>query len=116
MASNNKTPAALPPDVKAALQEAVARFGSQAKVAGELGVTGAVISALLKDKYLGSVAVMEQRIRGEFMLETVRCPVMGNLSTKSCLDNQALPLAFTNPVRSALGRACKNCPHRKDPI
>ena len=45
------------------------------------------------------------------MAETVRCPVMGTLSKRSCLDNQALPQAFTNPMRAALGRACKTCIH-----
>ena len=115
MASNKpKTLSVLPADVKAALQAAVTRFNSQGKVAEELGVSTAVISTLLKDKYPAGVEVMEQRIRGQFMSETVRCPVMGDLSKRSCLDNQALPMAFTNPVRAALGRACKTCINRKD--
>ncbi|MFM9902162.1 MAG: hypothetical protein ACKVOT_14215 [Polaromonas sp.] len=101
-------------DVKAALRAAVTRFGSQTKVAEALSVTGPVVSMLLADKYPGSVEQMAQRIRGEFMAETVLCPVMGNLSKRSCLDNQALPQAFTNPVRAALGRACKSCLNRKD--
>lgn len=104
----------LPPDVKTALEQAVKRFGSQTKVAGELNVSSAVVSTLLKDKYPGNVAAMEQRIRGQFMAETVLCPVQGTLSTRSCQDNQALPMAFTNPVRAALWRACKTCPNRKD--
>lgn len=104
----------LPDAVKAALQAAVVKFGSQVKVAEELRVSSAVVSTLLKDKYPGSVEAMEQRIRGEFMAETVRCPVLGDLSKRSCLDNQALPMAFTNPVRAALGRACKTCVNRKD--
>lgn len=104
----------LPAEVKAALQAAVAKFGSQVKVAEELHISSAVVSTLLKDKYPGNVEAMEQRIRGQFMAETVRCPVMGDLSKRNCLDNQALPQAFTNPVRAALGRACKTCPNRKD--
>lgn len=121
MVLNKKTPAkavkacaALPADVKAALQAAVLRFGSQTKVGEELSVSGAAVSLLLADKYSGNVDVMANRIRGQFMAETVRCPVMGDLSKRSCLDNQALPQAFTNPMRAALGRACKNCPNRKD--
>lgn len=104
---------ALPADVKAVLQAEVVRFGSQAKVAAELHVTGAVISMLLKDKYPGSVDQMEQRIRGQFMGSTVLCPVYGTLNKRNCLDNQALPQAFTNPLRAALGRACKTCVNRK---
>lgn len=115
MASNKpKVCGVLPPAVKAALQAAVTRFNSQTKVAEALGVSSAVISTLLKDKYPGSVNAMEERIRGEFMAETLLCPVMGTLGKRSCLDNQALPMAFTNPVRAALGRACKSCIHRKD--
>ena len=104
----------LPADVKAVLQAQVLRFGSQTKVAAELHITGAVVSTLLQDKYPGSVELMAQRIRGHFMGETVVCPVMGTLSKLNCLDNQALPQAFTNPLRAALGRACKKCDHRKD--
>lgn len=115
MGSNkSKVCGVLPADIKAALQGAVIRFGSQTRVADELGVSTAVISTLLKDKYPGNVDAMEQRIRGQYMAETVTCPVLGTLSKRSCLDNQALPVAFTNPIRSALGRACKTCTNRKD--
>lgn len=118
MASNKpptaKACSALPADVKDVLVAEVKRFGSQTKVARELRVTGAVISQLLSDKYPGSVARMEERIRGQFMGHTVICPVQGTLNKRDCLDNQALPMAFTNPVRAALGRACKSCTHRKD--
>lgn len=112
--NKSRTQSVLAADVKAALQAAVTRLGSQVKVAEELHISSAVISTLLKDKYPGSVETMEQRIRGQFMAETVQCPVMGTLSKRSCQDNQALPQAFTNPVRAALGRACKNCVNRKD--
>ena len=115
MASNKpKVCGVLPPDVKAALQAAVTRISSQAKVAEELGVSSAVVSTLLKDKYPGNVHDMGERIRGKYMGVTVLCKVMGTLSKHSCLENQALPMAFTNPLRAALGRACKTCPQRKD--
>ena len=104
----------LPPDAKDALVAAVKRFKSQTAVAAELNVSVAVVNTLLKDKYPGDVAAMEKRIRGQFMSVTVKCPVQGTLSARSCLDNQALPVAFTNPVRAALSRACKTCPNRKD--
>jgi hypothetical protein len=104
----------LPPDVKAALEAAVKRFKSQTAAAAELNVSVAVVNTLLKDKYPGNVAGMEERIRGQFMSKTVQCPVQGVLSSRSCMDNQALPVAFTNPVRAALSRACKTCPNRKD--
>lgn len=112
--NKSKVCGVLPVDVKAALQGAVSRFGSQTKVAEQLGVSTAVVSTLLHDKYPGNVELMEQRIRGQYMAETVMCPVFGTLGKRNCLDNQALPLAFTNPLRVALGRACKTCINRKD--
>lgn len=114
MASNKKVPLHLPADVLTALQEAVKRLGSQSKVAQDLGVSGAVVNHLLKNRYPGDVAAMADRIRGQYMAETITCPVMGTLGRRSCLDYQARPLAHTNPVRVQLFHACKTCSNRKD--
>lgn len=114
MASTPKTPVALPPPVKTALEAAVNAAGSQVKVAKDLGVSPAVVNNLLKDRYLGDVAGMASRIRGQYMAETVQCPVMGTLSRRHCLDNQVRPLVFTNPTRVRLHAECKVCQHRKE--
>lgn len=115
MASTNKRePRRLPADVKQALAEAVKRLESQTKVAGELGCSSAVVSQLLRDKYLGDVETYAARIRGLYMAETVKCPVMGKLGRNHCLDYQKRPLAFTNPQRVALHQACKVCPNRRE--
>jgi hypothetical protein len=105
---------ALPAEVKAALANAVAIAKSQTLVARELGVSGAVVSYLLADKYPGNVEQMADRIRGKYLGATVRCPVYGTLPRNNCLDYQALPAAYTNPLRAALARACKTCPNRKE--
>ncbi|WP_310614052.1 hypothetical protein [Limnohabitans sp.] len=119
--NSNKKPTAqaraarpLPSDVLSALSNAVARAGSQSKVAAELGVSTAVVNQLLKDRYTGDTATLTSRIRGQYMAEVVQCPVMGTLGRRHCLDNQSRPLAFTNPTRSALHAACKTCANRKD--
>jgi hypothetical protein len=112
--SNPRLARKLPAEVKAALKAAVKRLVTQTKVAAELNVSSAVVSALLKDKYLGDVATMADRIRGLYMAETVPCPVMGTLGRNHCLDYQARPLAFTNPQRAALHKACKTCANRKE--
>lgn len=114
--TNKPTPAhtPLPADVQQALQAAVQRLGSQVKVAAELGVSPAVVNNLLKDRYPGDVAGMAERIRGQFMAQTVACPVMGELGRRHCLDYQARPLVFTNPTRVALHTACKTCAHRRE--
>jgi len=112
--ASNKLPQTLPADELAALEAAVKRFGTQSAVAKDLGVSSAVVNHLLKNRYPGDVATMAERIRGQYMAETVTCPVMGTLGLRHCLDNQARPLAHTNPVRVQLFHACKTCPNRKD--
>lgn len=105
----------LPTDVKQALEAAVNRLGSQVKVAADLGISAATVNNLLRDRYPGDVDGMASRIRGQYMAETVNCPIQGVLSRRHCLDNQARPIAFTNPVRVALHQACKTCHNRKEP-
>lgn len=115
MASNKpRAPKALPPDVKRALEQAVKTAGSQVAVGRELNCSNAVVSQLLRDAYLGDVATYADRIRGKYMAETVTCPVQGTLPRDVCLDNQRRPFAATNPVRTALFKACKTCPNRKE--
>jgi hypothetical protein len=109
-----RAPRKLPADVKLALTAAVQRLKSQSKAASDLGVSSAVVSALINDKYVGDVDTMADRIRGQYMAETVTCPVMGTLGKRSCLDYQANP-RHTNPMTSALAAACKTCEHRKEP-
>lgn len=87
--------------------------GSQSKAALLLGISSAVVNQLLKGKYPGDVARMETKIRGELLRETVACPVMGDLSKRSCLDYQRQPYAPTNPQRARLYSACPRCPNRE---
>jgi DNA-directed RNA polymerase specialized sigma subunit len=105
---------ALPADAKAELLNQLGRYGTQTKLAAALEVSVAVVSQLLNDKYPGAINRMVDRIRGKWMGKTVQCPVLRTISTLDCLSNQALPIAFTNPVRSALGHNCPKCPHRKE--
>lgn len=112
--SKPRTARRLPGDVKAALAEACKRLGTQAKVGVELKVSAPVVSQLLKDSYMGDVDTLADRIRGLYMAETVRCPVMGDIGRNNCLDYQKRPLAFTNSQRAALHQACKTCPNRKE--
>ena len=74
---------ALPADVKAALINAVKVAKSQVAVARDLGVSGAVVSFLLADKYPGAVDQMAERIRGRYMGATVACPVYIRKKPKS---------------------------------
>lgn len=103
----------LPADVKAALVAANETASSQTVVARELNVSTAVISQLLNDKYPGDIGVMAARIRGAYLGAVVQCPVYRTLAKNKCLEFQALPPAFTNPLRSMLAQRCPACPHNR---
>jgi hypothetical protein len=91
-----------------------ARGSSQAKVALRLGVSAALVNQVLRGKYKGSLANIEQRVRGELMAATVGCPILGEISSRRCLDEQARPFAATNPTRVALYHECHGmCPHSR---
>jgi hypothetical protein len=112
MASRPKT-RGLPQAELMVLRAEIQKAGSQVAVAKALGVSASTVSNALSGAYVGDVDSLAKRIRGAFTGETVRCPVMGDLGLKHCLDYQARPLAFTNPLRPRLWRACQTCPNRK---
>ncbi|MCC7546157.1 MAG: winged helix-turn-helix domain-containing protein [Burkholderiales bacterium] len=87
---------------------------SQAAVAKRLGVSSAMVNQALKRTYTGSYTTLEARVRGELMGKTHTCPVLGEITTRQCLDEQARGYAPTNPSRIAIFIACRRpCPHFK---
>jgi DNA-binding transcriptional regulator YdaS (Cro superfamily) len=84
---------------------------SQTKVGKLLGVSPTVINQALRNVYPSPLTKLEQKVRGELMRETVRCPVLGEITKRRCLDEQNRPYAATNPVRVELRRACARCPN-----
>jgi hypothetical protein len=81
-------------------------LASQRQVADHLGVSNAVISQALKQKYPGDIISLEKKVRGAFMGETVNCPVLGELGLNKCLQNQGEKMSSVNPLRVQLYRAC----------
>jgi len=84
---------------------------SQSDVAKRLGVSGAMISTALKNTYTGRLDKLEARVRGELMNETVRCPVLGEITKRKCVDSRTRRYAATNGLRVELRRACARCPN-----
>lgn len=103
----------LPADVLAILKAQAERL-SQPAMAEALGISTAYVNQALQDKFRGNVDRFASRVRGVWGGSTVTCPVLGSINTKLCQDEQlkAKGAAFTNPLRVAVARACKNCPHR----
>lgn len=83
--------------------------GGQTAIAKKLGISGAQVSQALSNSYPGRLDKLEQRVRGELMNEHVRCPVLGEISKRQCLDEQSKPYASTNALRVELRRACARC-------
>lgn len=85
---------------------------SQRKVADRLGVSAAMVNQALQGIYKGRLDKLKARVMGELMNKTVTCPVLGEISTRRCEDEQTRPFAPTNPQRVAVYKACRaGCPH-----
>ncbi len=87
---------------------------SQGQAAKRLGVSSTVINQALHNSYPGRLDRVEQRVRGEFMRATVICPVLGEISSRRCLDEQRRPFSSSNSLRLQLYRACKTCKERRE--
>ncbi len=105
------------PDWIKVLAERCDDHESQAKVAGELEISPSAVNQVLAHSYRGRLDRIEAKVRGVYMKAVVACPVLGEISTRDCLDNQAKARVFkaTNPLRRALFTACKTCPNREKP-
>jgi len=80
------------------------------KWAGEqIGYSASVVNQILKGTYKGDISAVEQAVKGAFMNETVDCPVMGEMASHVCLENQKQPFSSINPMRVKLFKACRSC-------
>lgn len=89
---------------------------SQNQVAKRIGRSAAVISNVLRRKYTGDMAAVEDRFKGVFMAETVDCPELGKLPANQCRDwrEKARRFSNVNTLRIRMFRACKRCPLNRD--
>ena len=100
------------PDWVAELDRACA-LASQNRVAKKLGVSAAMISNVLSNKYTGDMARVEDLVRGHFMNGTITCPALGEIPLNKCRDwrEKARNFSSANPERVMMFRACPKCPH-----
>lgn len=90
------------------------RQHSQKWVGEQMGYSAAVVNQVLKGAYKGDLTKVEKAVKGAFMNEKVDCPVMGEMASHVCLENQKLPFSSINPMRVKLFKACRGgCPHSK---
>lgn len=104
---------AMPDWVRGLAEECAA--ASQNKVAKRLGVSAALVSQVLRAKYPGDLARIEDLFNGVFRAGTVDCPALGRLPTHECRGWQAKSRRFesSNSLRVRMYRACNRCPRNR---
>lgn len=85
---------------------------SQNAVAKRLGRSASLISTVLRAKYPGDMAAVEDIVRGALMSATIACPVRGDLPTHVCRSwrDKSKRFAGNNAERVTMYRACHRCP------
>jgi len=85
---------------------------SQVNVANEIGRSPALVSQVLRRKYPGDLAAVEEAVRGAFMGAQVTCPALGPIATNECQEWQRKSRRFVNvnAHRVRMYRACHQCP------
>lgn len=85
---------------------------SQVKVARRLGRSGALVNQVLRNRYKGDMAGVEDCVRGIFMNGTIDCPALGAIPSNECHDWRKKSRQFgnANMLRVRMFRACNHCP------
>nr|DAN91198.1 MAG TPA: DNA-binding protein [Caudoviricetes sp.] len=86
---------------------------SQAKVAKAIGYSAATVNLVLKGNYKGDLNAVEKAFKGVFSVETVSCPILGDIPESKCISIQRQPFAATNHQRVLLFKSCKTCMNKK---
>lgn len=89
---------------------------SQAVAAKEIGYSGSVVNAVIRNSYKADIASVEKAVRGRFLREVVACPVLGEIGAHICLEHQKRAVNFSagSSFRVAIARACRGgCPHSR---
>lgn len=80
-------------------------------VARELGVSPTLISLVLSNKYTSPTDNLQQRFL-VWRIPKIHCPILGDITHKTCAENRREPFTGLNPVAVQLYRACHGtCPY-----
>ena len=107
------------PDWIAALVAACDAPGSsQNKIAKLLGVSSAVVSQTLRNRYAGDVERIEDRVRSICLGGEAVCPALGAIGSASCLywRDRARELTSASPMAVRMFRACADCPRNRPSV
>ncbi len=96
---------AMPEEVEALARTADRLTG--AKAARLIGYSSGVVSTIITNNYKGDVDRVKAAIRGALMSETVSCPVLGEIGTDYCLQQQKMGNTGASAIRAMVYRACR---------
>lgn len=84
---------------------------SQNRIAKQLGVSAALISNVLANKYRGDMVRIEDLVNGVFMNGTIICPALGEIPISDCRGwrEKAKKFGNSNSQRVKMYRACNAC-------
>lgn len=94
------------------LQSQVKEKGIE-QVAKELGLSKTTVYLVLHNKYKGSTAKIEEKIKKIYGQNFIQCPVLGEISPGQCADIHAkaefVGKYVSNPEKLRLYRECRQC-------
>ena len=100
-------------DPRLALLESAITATSANKVARDLGISSTAISLIRSGKYPASPETILTKVAELYSVETLVCPVLGEITLGRCADERRTPFSASSPQRVALFRACQQCTRRK---
>lgn len=86
---------------------------SQRIVADRIGYSPSAISSVLKGKYKGPLENIRDAFELKFGIESVDCPVLGEVMVSRCLKEQRITGSRANRIRVALNRHCPTCRYNR---
>lgn len=103
----------LPDWVKALADEC--DLTSQNQASRRLGYSASVVSNVLRNTYAGSMAAVEDTVRGTLMNEEIACLGLGKINKRDCRDWRKRSRDYTphNALYVTMFRACNRCPVNK---
>lgn len=97
------------PDWVLALAQTCDELESQHQTAKRVKISSTAVNQVLKNKYPGNLGNVETKVRASLMTDKVNCPVLGEIGSSECLENQGRPFSSASSLKVQLWKACQKC-------
>lgn len=95
------------------LRRAVEKHGTK-KVAEQLDCSRPLVSQLVAGRYSSPIGKWKRRVEALYSIESVPCPVLGDISPSRCARERAHGFSATSPIRVKLSQTCPTCKFNPD--